>query len=109
MEKLTTSWKVTTLLIKLPDISSIIGKDFLNEPEIVEAMREYYEQHLLHISLENGEKAMVTEQGRQPDPVPEQQFNQDYSYPVYNEYGDYTDDAMRNTDVKMEESEQVQA
>ena len=80
------------------------------EPEIVEALREYYETHNYHIKLEDGSLMLVTQEGRQPDPVPEfdqpnydAYDNPDQSYPVY---GDYNDEALRNTDVKQGEEDE---
>lgn len=49
----------------LEDIGSIIGnKDFMANPEIVEALRGYYESHLTHQTLDDGTKVVVTQHGR---------------------------------------------
>jgi hypothetical protein len=49
----------------LEDISNIIGnKDFINEPEIIEALRTYHETHLNHHTLPNGQEVVVSEHGR---------------------------------------------
>lgn len=50
----------------IDDISSILGnKDFMQEPEIVEALRTYYEQHLTHHILSTGDKVVVSQHARQ--------------------------------------------
>lgn len=50
----------------LDDISSLIGnKDFLQEPEIIEALRNYHETHLTHHTLASGENVVVSDHGRQ--------------------------------------------
>ncbi len=38
----------------LDDISNIVGQDFLTQPEIKQALREYYEAHHLQLNLSNG-------------------------------------------------------
>jgi hypothetical protein len=49
----------------IDDIGNIIGnKDFLTDPEIVQALREYYEGHLSHQTATGGEKVVVSERGR---------------------------------------------
>mmetsp|Transcript_21829 Transcript_21829/g.19366 ORF Transcript_21829/g.19366 Transcript_21829/m.19366 type:complete len:306 (+) Transcript_21829:18-935(+) len=57
----------------IDDISAILGnKDFLNEPEIIEALREYQETHLNHTTLPNGTKVVVSEKGRRETEVAKQ-------------------------------------
>lgn len=49
----------------IDDIGNIIGnKEFLSDPEIVQALREYYESHLSHQTATGGEKVVVSEKGR---------------------------------------------
>lgn len=61
----------------IDDIGSIVGnKDFLQQPEIIEALRQYHESHLNHQTLPDGTKVVVTEKGRreaevQKEPEPE--------------------------------------
>jgi hypothetical protein len=38
----------------LEDISNIIGHDFLQNKDIKEALREFYESHKLHLQLDDG-------------------------------------------------------
>ena len=38
----------------LEDISNIIGHDFLTQPEVKQALREYYESHKLQLSFQDG-------------------------------------------------------
>ena len=50
----------------LDDISKIIGHDYLNQPEIKQALRDYYETHKIQLSLSNGEEqVIVSSHGRQ--------------------------------------------
>eukprot|EP00345_Euplotes_harpa_P015358 CAMPEP_0168335696 /NCGR_PEP_ID=MMETSP0213-20121227/11074_1 /TAXON_ID=151035 /ORGANISM="Euplotes harpa, Strain FSP1.4" /LENGTH=297 /DNA_ID=CAMNT_0008340695 /DNA_START=13 /DNA_END=906 /DNA_ORIENTATION=- len=56
---------VGELKFVLEDIGSILGnKDFLQDAEIVEALRGYYESHLSHHELPNGTQVVVTAHGR---------------------------------------------
>jgi hypothetical protein len=49
----------------IDDISNIIGnKDFINEPEIIDALRNYHETHLNHHTLSNGTSVVVSQRGR---------------------------------------------
>lgn len=49
----------------IEDISNILGsKDFINEPEVIDALRTYYESHLTHHTLPEGTEVLVTEKGR---------------------------------------------
>ncbi len=41
------------------------SSDFLQTPEIKEALREYYETHRLHVNFPNGTSAIVGAMGRQ--------------------------------------------
>ena len=49
----------------LDDISNIIGHDFLQAPEIKQALRDYYEAHNLQLTLGNGQTVIVAGSGRQ--------------------------------------------
>ncbi|CDW79564.1 f-actin capping protein alpha subunit [Stylonychia lemnae] len=49
----------------LEDISNIIGQDFLKQPEIKQALREYYEAHKIQLSFTDGSQGLVTGLGRQ--------------------------------------------
>ena len=49
----------------LGDVCNIIDKEIMNNPDIQNSLREYFEQHKQHIDLGDGKKALVTEIGRQ--------------------------------------------
>jgi hypothetical protein len=50
----------------LDDVSKVLGnQDFLSTPELKESLREYFENHRLHVSFSNGQTAIVSAQGRQ--------------------------------------------
>ncbi|CAI2377149.1 unnamed protein product [Moneuplotes crassus] len=54
----------------IDDIGTIVGnKDFLQQPEIIQALREYQERHLNHQTLPDGTKVVVTEKGRRETEV----------------------------------------
>ena len=47
------------------DIGNILGnKDFLQEPEIIETLRSYYETHLSHQTVTGDKKVVVSQKGR---------------------------------------------
>lgn len=49
----------------IEDIASILGnQDFMQDQEIVQALRTYYENHLTHHSLPSGQKVVVSSFGR---------------------------------------------
>jgi len=48
----------------LKDLCSIIDREILNNEDIQNALKEYFEQHRQHIKLPDGRIAMVTEIGR---------------------------------------------
>lgn len=57
----------------IDDISTILGnKEFLNQPDIIQALREYHETHLNHHTLPDGTKVVVTENGRRETEVVKQ-------------------------------------
>ena len=49
----------------LNDVTNIIDKEILENPDIHTALREYFEMHKQHIKLPDGRLAMVTQIGRQ--------------------------------------------
>ena len=49
----------------LKDLCNIIDKEILDNEEIQQALREYFELHKQHIKMPDGRIAMVTEIGRQ--------------------------------------------
>jgi len=49
----------------LADLTNIIDKDILNNEDIQQALKEYFELHKQHIKLPDGRIAMVSEIGRQ--------------------------------------------
>jgi hypothetical protein len=49
----------------LKDLFNIIDRDIINNPDIQNALKEYFELHKQHIKLPDGRVAMVTEIGRQ--------------------------------------------
>ena len=49
----------------LNDVCSIIDKEILENSDIHEALREYFEMHKQHIKLPDGQTALVTNLGRQ--------------------------------------------
>ena len=54
----------------IEDISSIMGsKDFLQDPEVISALKTYYESHLSHHRLSSGESVVVTEKSMQEKPA----------------------------------------
>jgi hypothetical protein len=59
----------------LEDMGNILGnKDFLNEPEILQAIREYHEEHLSQQTLPDGTKVLVSKNGRrEADAAPAQE------------------------------------
>lgn len=48
----------------LEDVSNIIGNEFLQTPEIKQALREYYEAHKIQLSFPDGTQAIVAQSGR---------------------------------------------
>ena len=48
----------------LEDIANIIGHDFLQQPEIKQALRDYYENHKLQLNLNDGSQVIVSNHGR---------------------------------------------
>ena len=48
----------------LDDVCKIVDKEFLEAPEIKQALRDHFEQHRQHVTLEDGRIAMVTAIGR---------------------------------------------
>jgi hypothetical protein len=45
----------------LDDVSKVLGnQDFLSTPELKESLREYFENHRLHVSFSNGQTAIVS-------------------------------------------------
>ena len=58
---------VGELPLVLKDIEQLRGnKDFLENPEILETLRTYYETHISHHQLSNGIFVAVTKEGRLP-------------------------------------------
>ena len=52
----------------IEDIGSILGnQDFMQEKEIVQALRGYYESHLTHHTLPGGQEVVVSETGRREE------------------------------------------
>lgn len=49
----------------LKDLCCIVDREILNNEEIQQALKEYFELHKQHIKLPDGRIAMVTEIGRQ--------------------------------------------
>lgn len=49
----------------LEDVSKIVGHEFLQAPEIKQALRDYYENHKLQLNLNDGSQVIVTSHGRQ--------------------------------------------
>ena len=49
----------------LKDLCNIIDREILNNEDIQQALREYFEAHKQHIRMPDGRLAMVTELGRQ--------------------------------------------
>ena len=49
----------------LNDVCNIIDKEILDNPEIHQALREYFEMHKYHVKLPDGKMAMVSQIGRQ--------------------------------------------
>jgi hypothetical protein len=63
----------------LDDIGKVLGsQEFLQTPEIKEALREYYESHRLHLHLSDGQTVLVSAQGRQEPIVRYVQTEQSY-------------------------------
>ena len=66
------------------------------------------------MTLEDGSQALVTDLGRQPDPQPEQEFDQpnyaQYDNPdqYYPAYGEYSGEQLRDTGVKSPDDNQYQ-
>lgn len=52
----------------LDDIANIIGHEFLQQAEIKQALREYYETHLTQIGFADGKTAVIHSLGKQ-DPI----------------------------------------
>lgn len=48
----------------LKDLCQIIDKEMLQSEPIMQALREYFEEHKYHVKLPDGRTAMVTEIGR---------------------------------------------
>ena len=49
----------------LDDVGKVLGsQDFLSDPQIKDALREYYEAHKLHLQLPNGQTGLVSAHGR---------------------------------------------
>ena len=48
----------------LDDVCKIVDKECLESPEIKQALRDHFEQHRQHVTLEDGRIAMVTAIGR---------------------------------------------
>lgn len=48
----------------LEDISNIIGHDFLQQEDVKQALREYFEHHKQHIILNDKREVTVSSQGR---------------------------------------------
>jgi hypothetical protein len=48
----------------LDDITNIIGQDFLQNTEIKDALREYYEVHKLQLKIQDGTTVLVANAGR---------------------------------------------
>ena len=69
----------------LDDVGKVLGgnnnQEFLQTPEIREALREYYESHRLHLQLANGQSVMVSGQGRQEPIVKYVQSESPYQQP----------------------------
>lgn len=50
----------------LEDIQRVLGSsEFLASQDIKDALRDYYEQHKLHVTFPNGDNALVALHGRQ--------------------------------------------
>ncbi len=45
---------VGELMDVLQDVSNIIGNDFLQQPDIKQALRDYYEAHKIQLSFPDG-------------------------------------------------------
>ena len=64
----------------LKDVCNIIDKEFLDSPEIKQALKEHFELHKQHIKLSDGRVAMVTDIGRNNSIQTEDGSTQDFVY-----------------------------
>jgi hypothetical protein len=52
----------------LDDLQNIVGQDFVNNSDVRQALREYYESHKQHFPYSDDSPTLVTSAGRQ-DPI----------------------------------------
>jgi len=70
----------------LDDIGKVLGsQEFLSTPEIKEALREYYENHKLHVTFADGRTAIVAPMGRQEPLVKYIPVEGSYTAPAHHE------------------------
>jgi hypothetical protein len=53
----------------LDDISNIIGAEAINTPEVKQALRDYYEEHLYHLEIEGQERKVVIDALGRQEPI----------------------------------------
>ena len=51
----------------LEDISTMIGHDFLTQPDIKNALRDYYEAHLQHVQV--GDRVFMVDSKLRQEPI----------------------------------------
>lgn len=74
---------VGELNLVLKDLEQLKGNaDFLENHEILETLRNYYEAHLYHLRLDNGTLVAVTKEGR----IPSEDGTEDFENLAYNDF-----------------------
>lgn len=64
----------------LEDVCNIVDKEMLEQPDIKQAIREYFESHRQQVKLPDGQMALVNEMWRQNPIVVEDAKTEEFVY-----------------------------